>query len=61
MRAAIVILIAMLASLVITACVATEPGQTQRRRLSTPDSNCRFEAYCQVIQLTDEPASAPKR
>ena len=61
MRAAIVTLLAVLASLVITACVTPEPGQAPRRRPAPPDSNCRFESYCQVIVPNDEPASAAKR
>lgn len=61
MRSTIVTLLAIVASVVITACVTPEPGQSTRRRMAPPDSNCRFESYCQVIVPNDEPASASKR
>lgn len=65
--------LAVIAAMFIAACSTPEAAppapaekadktvRKERRRLAPPESNCRFESYCQVIQLTDEPASAPGR
>lgn len=58
---------AVIAALFIAAC-STMPDPTpsaqaekKERRLAPPDSNCKFESFCQVIVPNDEPASAARR
>jgi hypothetical protein len=61
MRSTLVTLLAVVACVFITACGTPQPApaqpektepQKKKRRLAPPESNCKFEAYCEVIDLS---------